>query len=96
MSIKDYAKKVSGKKNGEILLFALSTCAWCRKTKKLLNDLGIEYSYIDIDLLNDDANDEVSKEVARWNPRESLPVIVIDNKKCIVGYQEDEIKELGK
>lgn len=66
------------------------------KTKKLLDSLGIEYSYIDVDLLDDDASDEMNKEIARWNPKESFPTIVIDNKKCIVGYQEDKIKELGK
>jgi len=94
MTIKDYAKNVSGKKKDDILLFALSTCAWCIKTKKLLNKLGIEYSYIDVDSLKDDV--EVVKELKHWNPRQSFPTIVINNKKCIIGYQEDKIKELGK
>jgi glutaredoxin len=96
MSIKDYAKKVSGKKKDEIFLFTLSTCVWCMKTKKLLSSQGVEYSYIDVDLLDDDIKDEVMKEFDRWNLNESFPTIVVNNKKCIIGYQEDKIKELGK
>jgi len=96
VAIKDYAKKVVGKKKDDILLFALSTCAWCMKTKNLLNNLGVEYSYIDVDLLKDDIEDKVIEALNRWNPRQSFPTIVINNKKCIIGYQEDEIKELGK
>jgi len=89
------AKKISGKKKGDIFMFALSTCGWCMKTKKLLNSLGIEYSYVDVDLL-DDPNDSILEEFARWNPNESFPTIVIDNKKCIIGYKEEEIAALGK
>lgn len=96
MAIKDYAKKVAGKKKHEIFLFTLSTCAWCMKTKKLLNTLGIEYSYIDVDLLDDDVRDEVMKDFDRWNSDESFPTIVINNKRCITGYHEDKIRELDK
>jgi len=96
MTIRDYAKRVAGKKKDDIFLFTLSTCVWCMKTKKLLNSLGIEYSYIDIDLVEDDIKEEVIKEFNRWNPHQSFPTVVINNKECIIGYQEDKIMELGK
>ena len=96
MVIRDYATIVRGRKIGDVFLFALSTCVWCMKTKKLLNNLGIEYSYIDVDLVEDDIKDEVVKELNRWNPSESFPAIVINNKKHIIGYNVDEIEELGK
>jgi hypothetical protein len=32
---------VPGKKSRRIMLYALSTCGWCHKTKKLLDDLGV-------------------------------------------------------
>ncbi len=92
MKLEKYAKKVTGKSKGDIILFALSTCGWCRKTKNLLNDLGLEYSYIDVDLLDAQAKREVVEEVARWNPSTSYPTIVINNKS-IVGFQEDKIRQ---
>ncbi len=41
---------VDGKKNGNIMLYALSTCVWCKMTKKLLGDLGVDFSYVFVDL----------------------------------------------
>jgi ferredoxin-thioredoxin reductase catalytic subunit len=43
---------VSGKNAGGIKLYALSTCPWCQKTKRLLNDRGLEYDFVDVDLLS--------------------------------------------
>jgi glutaredoxin-like protein NrdH len=84
---------VKGKNKGKILLYALSTCGWCKKTKDLLKNLGLEYSYIFVDLVDDKEKDKVMDDVKKWNPRCSFPTIVINDKKCIVGYKEDEIKE---
>ena len=41
---------VEGENKGKILLYALSTCGWCRKTRQLLDDLGVAYDYIYVDL----------------------------------------------
>jgi glutaredoxin len=84
---------VKGKNKGKILLYALSTCGWCKKTKEFLNKLGVEYSYIFVDLVNDSEKDKVMDDVRNWNPRCSFPTVVINDEKCIVGYNEDEIKE---
>ena len=92
MAFEKYAKKVQGKKRADILLFALSTCGWCRKTKNLLDELGVEYRYIDVDLLEGQDKKEVVAEVTRWNPSSSYPTMVINNKS-IVGYQEEKIKQ---
>ena len=84
---------VKGKNKGKILLYALSTCGWCKKTKDFLKNLGLEYSYIFVDLVDDKEKDKVMDDVRKWNPRCSFPTVVINDKKCIVGYKEDEIKE---
>ena len=43
---------VAGKNVGKIMLYALSTCGWCRKTRDLLESLGVEYDYVYVDLLS--------------------------------------------
>jgi glutaredoxin-like protein NrdH len=85
-------KHVKGKKAGHIMMYALSTCGWCKKTKRLLNDLGVEYHYTDVDLLEGDDRSKTMSEVERWNPQCTFPTLVIKNK-CIVGYDEEKIKE---
>lgn len=97
MSYEEHIKHISGKKKGNILMFAISTCMWCRKTKKLLGELGVDYDYVDVDLLPDEEKEEVEKKIGKWNPSVSFPTIVIDDKECIVGFRPEEIKEkIGK
>jgi len=87
---------VSGKKAGKVMLYALSTCIWCKKTKQLLTDLGVEYDYTFVDLLPGPEKDEVMKIVEKWNPECSFPTMVVNDSKCIVGFKEAEIKEALK
>jgi glutaredoxin-like protein NrdH len=87
---------VPGKKSREIVLYALSTCGWCKKTRELLDSLGVEYDYVYVDKVRGKAADEVEDELERLNPSRSFPTICIDKKKVIVGFKEDEIKKSVK
>jgi glutaredoxin len=84
---------VNGKDKGLIRLFALSTCVWCRKTKRLLDSLNVSYDFVYTDLLDSGKRDEVLDEIEKWNPRVSFPTMVINDKKAIVGFKEKEIRE---
>jgi glutaredoxin-like protein NrdH len=83
---------VNGKKKGSIILYALSTCVWCRKTKQLLDQLGVEYSYLDVDLLQGEEKAKATENVRSLNPRCSFPTLAVDNQ-CIVGFDEQKIRE---
>ena len=83
---------VNGKNKGNIMLYALSTCGWCAKTKELLRTLGVEFNYVFVDLLEGKEQDDTMNEVERWNPKVSFPTLVIRDSICIVGYREDEIR----
>jgi len=84
---------VEGSDNGRVMLYAISTCIWCRRTKEFLNQLGVRYDYVFVDLLTGDERKQIEKEVEKWNPRVSFPTVVIKDSKCVVGFKEDEIKE---
>jgi len=84
---------VKGKNKGKILLYALSTCGWCKMTKEFLDKLGVEYSFVHVDLLEGKGQDKATEDVKKWNPMCSFPTMVINDKKCIVGFKEKEIKE---
>jgi glutaredoxin-like protein NrdH len=85
---------VTGTEKGQIRLYALSTCVWCKKTRKLLEKLGVSYEYIYVDLLEGNARDAVMDEIEKWNPYGSFPTIVINEKESIIGFKEDKIREL--
>ncbi len=86
-------KHVAGKKRGNVKLYALSTCGWCRMTRELLTNLGIEFSYVYVDLLSGDELSQVTGELRKFNTKNSFPTLVIDNNKVIIGYRDDEIVE---
>jgi len=85
---------VEGNKKGRVMLYALSTCGWCKKTKALLNELGVEYDYTDVDLLKGSEQTAAIGEVQKFNPDCNFPTLVIDNSRCIVGFKEDEIRQV--
>jgi glutaredoxin-like protein NrdH len=83
-----------GKDKGKVILYALSTCIWCKKTKKLLDELGVEYSYIYMDDVEGEVKDKFKKQHAAWNPKCSYPTLIINDQECIVGFEEDKIRRL--
>ena len=87
---------IKGENKGKIMLYALSTCGWCKKTKELLDSLGVEYFYTYVDLLEGDDSSNTMEELKHWNPKCSFPTLVINDKSCIVGFKEDKIKEVLK
>ena len=89
-------KHIEGKKAGKVMLYAISTCVWCNRTKKLLNELGVEYDYLDVDLLPKADREQVLDTVRKHNPACSFPTMVIDDRKCIVGFKEKDIREAMK
>ena len=87
---------VPGRKVGRIMLYALSTCGWCRKTRQLLEEMGVEYDYEYVDHLAGPQKDRAMDVVRRWNPGCTFPTLVINDEKCIVGFKEDEIRQALK
>lgn len=76
-----------------VVLYALSTCPWCKRTKKLLNDNSVAYRYVDVDLLSGDDEDRIVAEISRLNPMRSFPTLLIDGE-VVAGFQEGKIREL--
>jgi len=96
MSYQAHVEVVPGKATkNKIMFYGLSTCMWCAKTKELLDELGIAYSHLTVDLLSSTDQEEVYEAVVKYNPDQSFPTIVIDDgKKVIVGYNEEELRSL--
>jgi glutaredoxin len=83
---------VEGEDRGEVTLFALSTCVWCRKTRKLLDSLGVEYSYVYVDRLSGGERTEAVEEMKRHNPLGSFPTVVVDGDTVVSGHNPGELR----
>lgn len=82
---------VDGRDRGKVMLYALSTCGWCAKTKQLLTDLEVAFDYLYVDLVGRDEQKAVIEEVERYNPSLSFPTVVIGDR-AIVGFKEEELR----
>jgi len=86
--------KVQGANNRhKVLVYALSTCAWCKLAKKFLKDSGVQYEYVDVDLCSEEDREEVKKDILSRGGSLSYPTIIVDGKTLINGFRKDELKE---
>ncbi|MBN1365467.1 MAG: glutaredoxin family protein [Syntrophaceae bacterium] len=76
----------------KIKIYTLSTCSHCKATKKFLSDNGINFDYVDVDLLQGDDRQRILQEVEQYNPNRSFPTIIIGDN-IIIGFRERDIKE---
>jgi glutaredoxin-like protein NrdH len=85
---------VPGKNNRhKVLMYALSTCAWCKMTKKFLSDSDVEYEYVDVDLASEADHEKIRQEITRLGAAPSYPTLIVDGKTVITGFRKDKIKE---
>jgi len=86
--------KVSGSnRKHKILLYALSTCAWCRLAKRYLSEKKVEYEYIDVDQCSEKDRDTIRNDIVKRGGEPSYPTIIIDDKILITGFRKDRLNE---
>ncbi len=76
-------------------VYALSTCPYCKRTRRFLDDHKIAYDCIEVDLLEDKRQDEVMEEVEKLTGKRAFPVVVI-GKEIIVGHDEQRLRKALK
>ena len=74
-------------------LYALSTCPYCRMTKKFLDEHDVAYEMIEVDLLEGDAKTEAVEEVVRVSGGKSFPVLVVGDE-VVVGFNKTRMNQL--
>ena len=75
-----------------VMVFSLSTCSHCKAAKRFLEQCGINYDFVDVDLLTGDERKATIEDVKALNPSCSFPTIKIGDR-IVVGFKEVEIKE---
>jgi len=76
----------------KIRIYTLSTCSHCKAAKQFLNECGVSYDCIEMDLLTGDDRIDRLNEVFKYNPALSFPTILIGDD-IIVGFQEHRLRE---
>ncbi|MFP4331052.1 MAG: glutaredoxin family protein [Alkalispirochaetaceae bacterium] len=75
----------------EVVLYALSTCAFCKKGIDFLSDSGVDFKYIYLDELDIEVKREVKSELkSQFDNLVVFPVLVVDNKRALTGFTKDQ------
>lgn len=75
----------------KVKMYTLSTCSHCKAAKKWMEDHGVEYDYVDVDLLQGQERKDMIREVREHNPNTTFPTILIGDE-VIVGNEESKLK----
>jgi glutaredoxin-like protein NrdH len=78
-----------------VKVYSLSTCPWCKKVKRLLDEKGVQYDAIDVDLAEGQEQKQALEEVEKLTGSRSFPVTVV-GETVIRGFKEEEIVEALK
>ena len=77
----------------KVFMYALSTCAWCKLTKKFLKDNSVVFEYVDVDLCTEEDKERIKKDILGRGGSLSYPTIIVDDKRLITGFRKDKLKE---
>ena len=68
-----------------VSIYTLSTCPWCRKTKKFFAERNVPFTYIDYDLADQATQERISQELDAAGAT-GFPFVKIGDE-VISGYQ---------
>lgn len=74
-------------------LYALSTCPYCRMTKKFLDEHEVAYELTEVDLLEGAEKDTAVEEVVRLSGGKSFPVLDV-NGEVVVGFNKGRMTQV--
>jgi len=76
----------------KVSMYTLSTCPWCRKTKKFFTEKNIPFDYIDYDLADEETQKRIITEMERYGAS-GFPYVVIGGD-VIEGYNPEKYTKL--
>jgi len=77
----------------KVTIYALSTCLWCRKSKKYFEDRNVPFEAVDYDKQDDAVQEKMMEEMRGAGCTGAFPFIKIGDA-CVQGYAPDEFEKL--
>jgi glutaredoxin len=76
----------------KVTMYTLSTCPWCRKTKKYFTEHNIPFEYIDYDLADEATQTRIMDELDAAGAT-GFPFVKIGDQ-VVIGYRPDRYASL--
>lgn len=79
---------LTGDMSERITMYGAEWCSDCRRSKKLLDGLGVDYDYIDLE-----ADVSAAEKAHAISGRTNIPVIVFPDDSHVVEPSDAELRE---
>lgn len=87
----EYQKHTGEKNDRQIRVYALSTCAFCEKAMKYLEEKGFTYEYIFMDRIPIESKKAMKGELKeQFGNIPVFPLLVVDGEQHLSGFTEPE------
>jgi len=87
--------KVEGtNKKHKVLVYAISTCGWCRRAKNTLKEMDVDYEFIDVDLCSTEDREKIRQDILKRGGHLAYPTIIVDNQILLTGPSREELIEV--
>ncbi len=73
----------------KIVVYSTPTWPWCKRAKEYLSQKGMSYEEHDVA-----ADKGAAKEMIEKSKQMAVPVIIIDDKDIVVGFNQAKLDEL--
>jgi len=75
------------------IIYIITTCPRCRRVKDYLDQLGIEYEAIPVDLLPREERQAIVEKYRPYNPVVSFPIIETGDT-LLIGTTPDDVRRI--
>lgn len=73
----------------KVEIYTTPTCAYCKMAKEFFKENNVEYTEYDVS-----KNQSRAQEMTQKTGMFAVPVIVVDGKDIVVGFDKAKLKEL--
>lgn len=72
-----------------VKVYSINSCPWCDKVKKYLKSKSVDFEERNIE-----ENEEYAKECLKISGDEMVPVVTVDGKNFVLGFDKPKIDAL--
>ncbi len=77
----------------KVKMYTLSTCLWCKRTKKFFEERKVPFEAVDYDKVDETEQERIMAEMRENGGGGSFPYVIIGSD-IVQGYEPDEFERL--
>ena len=86
----DFTHEEGSNKDHSLVMYALSTCGFCKRALGFLKNRDVDFRYLYIDTLAPETKKAVKEQLReRYRIKELWPTLVIDGSEALSGFDSE-------